>query len=56
MKAICLNLDSRPDRWELAQKEFKEHGLNVERFAAIPNVDRFLSFNLSQQAILQSIT
>jgi len=56
MKAICLNLDSRPDRWELAQKEFKEQGLNVERFAAITNVDRFLSFNLSQQAILQSIT
>jgi GR25 family glycosyltransferase involved in LPS biosynthesis len=56
MKAICLNLDSRPDRWALAQKEFKEQGLEVERFSAIVKTDRFLSFNLSQQAILQHIT
>jgi GR25 family glycosyltransferase involved in LPS biosynthesis len=55
MKAICLSLASRDDRWTLAQKEFKEQGLNVDRFLAIENADRFLSFNLSQQAILQSI-
>ncbi len=56
MKAICLNLDSRTDRWKLAQKEFEQQGLQVERFSAIFNHDRFLSFNLSQQAILQQIT
>lgn len=55
MKAVCLSLASRNDRWELAQKEFKEQGLNVERFYAIENPDRFLSFNLSQKAILESI-
>jgi GR25 family glycosyltransferase involved in LPS biosynthesis len=56
MKAICLSLKSRDDRWALAQKEFKEQGLTVDRFFAIEKVDKFLSFNLSQQAILQSIT
>lgn len=55
MKAICLNLISRPDRWELAQKEFERQNLQVNRFLAIPNDDRFLSFNLSQQAILRHI-
>jgi GR25 family glycosyltransferase involved in LPS biosynthesis len=55
MKAICLNLISRPDRWELAQKEFERQNLQVDRFLAIPNDDRFLSFNLSQQAILRHI-
>lgn len=38
------------------QKEFNEQGIEVERFSAIVNEDRFLSFNLSQQAILKSIT
>lgn len=56
MKAICLSLASRNDRWELAEKEFKQQGINVERFYAIEHQDRFLSFNLSQQAILKSIT
>jgi len=56
MKAVCLSLASRNDRWELAKKQFEEQGLEVERFLAIENEDRFLSFNLSQQAILQSIT
>ena len=55
MKAICLSLASRDDRWALALKEFEAQGLSVERFFAIENADRFLSFNLSQQAILQSI-
>jgi GR25 family glycosyltransferase involved in LPS biosynthesis len=56
MKAICLSLASRNDRWESAQKQFKEQDIEVERFLAIDHEDRFLSFNLSQQAILQSIT
>lgn len=56
MKALCLSLASRDDRWKLAEKQFKEQGIEVDRFYAIENKDRFLSFNLSQQAILQSIT
>lgn len=56
MKAICLNLNSRTDRWQLACKEFNEAGLKVDRFSAIEHEDRFTSFNLSQKAILESIT
>jgi GR25 family glycosyltransferase involved in LPS biosynthesis len=56
MKAVCLSLASRNDRWELAKKQFEEQGLEVERFLAIEHADRFLSFNLSQQAILKTIT
>ena len=55
MKAVCLSLASRNDRWELAKKEFKQQGIEVERFYAIENADRFLSFNLSMQAILKTI-
>jgi len=56
MKAICLNLDTRPDRWQQAQKEFAYQGLHVERFAALPHPDKFFSFNQSQAAILATIT
>ena len=33
-KIYCINLDSRPDKWELAQKEFKKYGIDsiIERF------------------------
>jgi GR25 family glycosyltransferase involved in LPS biosynthesis len=56
MKRICLNLNSRPDRWEQSQEEFKRVGIEgVERFAAIEHENKFLSFNLSQKAILESI-
>ena len=34
-KTYCINLDKRPDRWELAKTEFDKHDLNVERFSAI---------------------
>jgi len=36
-KIFCINLDSRPDRWELAQSEFKKLGIldRVERVTAI---------------------
>ena len=56
MKAICLNLNKRTDRWQLAQLEFEKQGLAVERFPVIEHENPFRSFNLSQQAILQSIT
>jgi len=56
MRAVCLSLASRNDRWKLAEKEFKQQGIDVERFYAIEHIDRFLSFNLSQQAILKTIT
>ena len=33
-KIYCINLDSRPDKWKLAQAEFKKYGIDniVERF------------------------
>jgi len=36
-KIFCINLDSRPDRWELAQSEFDKVGISerVERVTAI---------------------
>lgn len=33
-KIFCINLDRRPDRWELCVKEFAKHNLKVERIAA----------------------
>ena len=35
-KIFCINLDSRPDRWEQVQKEFDKVGIlnKVERFSA----------------------
>lgn len=40
-KIFCINLDSRPDRWELAQSEFDKIGIldRVERVTAITTVD-----------------
>ena len=36
-KIFCINLDSRPDRWESVQKEFDKVGIldRVERFSAL---------------------
>lgn len=36
-KIFCINLDSRPDRWELAQSEFDKIGIldRVERVSAL---------------------
>lgn len=39
-EAVCINLDRRPDRWELAQEEFKKIGLsNVKRISAVDGKD-----------------
>ena len=38
-KIYCINLDRRPDRWQLASEQFVKHGLQVERFAAIDGND-----------------
>lgn len=34
-KIYCVNLAKRKDRWELAQKEFTLHNIDVERYDAI---------------------
>lgn len=53
MKAICINLDSRPDRWKLAQQEFHKVGLAVERLPAITGDNRPLAFNQSVYKAMQ---
>ena len=35
MKSICINLDSRKDKWEAVQPEFAKLGVTPERFSAI---------------------
>lgn len=47
MIKLCINLDSRPDRWELVQKEFEKAGLEVERLSACTGDNRPLAFNQS---------
>lgn len=32
----CINLDSRPDRWQQAQAEFQKMNIPVQRFNALP--------------------
>jgi glycosyl transferase family 25 len=34
-KIYCINLDSRPDRWERMQKRFVKYNLDVHRISAI---------------------
>jgi len=34
---FCINLDSRPDRWQSATQEFKKLSICPNRFTAIPN-------------------
>ena len=34
-KIFCINLDSRPDRWEECEKMFSHYNLEVERVSAI---------------------
>lgn len=43
-KIYCINLDRRPDRWQLAKEQFDKHNLIVERFGAIDARDFKLSY------------
>lgn len=50
-KIYCINLDKRYEKWEIAEREFKTHNLNVTRFEAIdgnnlPTVDALLPAEL----------
>ena len=47
MTAICINLDSRPDRWELAKQECEKIFLDVKRLPAVFGDNRPLAFNQS---------
>ena len=43
-KTLCINLDSRPDRWEEAQKEFAKYAFKVERVSGIEGSKMNLDF------------
>lgn len=43
-KVYCINLDSRPDRWEEAKKEFVRNKIEVDRIQAINGKDLNLEF------------
>lgn len=43
-RTFCINLDSRPDRWESAQEEFAKHSFNVERVSGIEGSKMNLDF------------
>ena len=43
-RTFCINLDSRPDRWKDAQKEFTKHSFNVERVPGVEGAKMNLDF------------
>ena len=51
----CINLDSRPDRWQHAQLEFKKAGIEdrVQRFSAIKENDGRVGVIKSNLAIVK---
>lgn len=36
---FCINLASRPDRWQRMEQRFAKHGIEVERFEAVTPAD-----------------
>jgi glycosyl transferase, family 25 len=45
---VCINLDSRPERWEAMQRKFAEIPVSVERLAAIDGREVAVPERLSQ--------
>ena len=43
-RIFCINLDSRPDRWESAQEEFHKIEIDVERIPGINGSKMNLDF------------
>jgi hypothetical protein len=53
LKAFCINLDSRPDRWVQVQEAFKPTGISLERFSAIKNDDGMRGCGASHVAVIR---
>lgn len=52
-RIYCINLDSRPDRWESSLLEFNKIGINkVHRFSAISNTDGAIGCRDSHLSII----
>lgn len=52
--AYCLTLPHRTDRQFQVQKEFRQAGLSIPFFYALPGATNVQSFNLSSQAMLSN--
>lgn len=52
-KVYCINLDSRLDRWTVAQKEFEKIGFIPERYSAIKHEQSWRGCYLSHLDILR---
>ena len=55
MRTLCLTQPEREDRWKLARQEFDRVGIDAEPFYSIPDRTPYISFCLSQKAILDEI-
>jgi len=55
MKYYCINLESRPERWERARAEFNKHNLIVERFNGIRKNPGYIGCRDSHLAILSDM-
>jgi hypothetical protein len=53
LKAFCINLDSRPERWQQVQEAFKSTGIALERFSAIKNDDGMRGCGASHVAVIR---
>ncbi len=54
-RIYCINLDSRPDRWERAREQFVKLGINdrVERFPAVAHENGSEGCRISHQQIIK---
>ena len=43
-RIFCINLDSRPDRWESVSEQFSKHSIDVERISGIDGSKMNLEF------------
>jgi len=55
MKAYCINLDSRPDKWEWVQEEAEKLGLELERFSGIKRRKGHDGCKLSHMTLLRQL-
>jgi len=53
---FCINLDDRPDRWELAQKEIGKLGADFQRFPAVKKENGAEGCYFSHLSLLQKFS
>lgn len=56
MKAFCINLDHRTDRWQSAKQQIETNGFDLERFSAIQLKPGFAGCHESHLKVLEFIS